>query len=201
MYPQDIMKEFYKQIPETTDILITHGPPLGILDKVDNPFIPENSDEPRHAGCEALSEAIERIKPFYHMFGHIHEGYGTLNKGGVSYINAASVNVLYKPVNKPVQFTLPRDKSQFERPADTISDEKEELKNLIKSDKELAKQVVKQAEYIAFEKLKVFSDDHIFWEDPDEFQKQLKDDLNNVEQWKKTFDGFDTLRTFNKFYP
>lgn len=49
------------------DIIMTHGPPEGIL------------DETKHgikAGCEALLRAASRAKPRLYCFGHIHEGYG-----------------------------------------------------------------------------------------------------------------------------
>ncbi|KOC11508.1 Ser/Thr protein [Aspergillus flavus AF70] len=50
------------------DIMLTHGPPYGILDKVVG----------THAsvGCENLFRAVERAKPRLHVFGHIHEAYG-----------------------------------------------------------------------------------------------------------------------------
>lgn len=48
------------------DVLITHGPPAGILDTVQG--IPK--------GSPVLWDHVKRIKPKYHIFGHIHEGYG-----------------------------------------------------------------------------------------------------------------------------
>jgi len=60
-------------IPNDTEILVTHGPPLGHGDLF--------SGGPR-AGCKDLYDAIEnRIKPLYHIFGHIHEGYGVTTNG------------------------------------------------------------------------------------------------------------------------
>ncbi|KAL5339058.1 Metallo-dependent phosphatase-like protein [Aspergillus crustosus] len=50
------------------DILLTHGPPYGILDQV------VGSGE--SVGCEHLYRAVERARPAVHVFGHIHEGYG-----------------------------------------------------------------------------------------------------------------------------
>ncbi|KAI9371527.1 Metallo-dependent phosphatase-like protein [Aspergillus egyptiacus] len=49
------------------DILLTHGPPHGILD-----FVPGAGN----VGCESLYRAVERSRPALHVFGHIHEGYG-----------------------------------------------------------------------------------------------------------------------------
>ena len=68
-------------IPENTDILITHGPPQGLHDEVDEVY-----SGPRNVGCPHLRRAIERIRPRLHVFGHIHEGHGvtrvTWKEGG-----------------------------------------------------------------------------------------------------------------------
>jgi Icc-related predicted phosphoesterase len=89
----------WKEIPTETDILITHGPPKDILD------LCYSKD---HAGCEFLREEIlNRIKPKYHVFGHIHETYGTEVIGETTFINASSVDHFYKPINPPVVFELP----------------------------------------------------------------------------------------------
>ena len=94
--------EKWKKIPTDTDILITHGPPYKILDKTfDNTY----------TGCEDLLKEIqERIKPLYHIFGHIHEGYGVQKVGETTFINASTCTLSYRPTNKPVVFTLPRKK-------------------------------------------------------------------------------------------
>lgn len=49
------------------DIVLTHGPPYGILDETDK-------NEP--VGCPFLLQALKRCRPRLHCFGHIHEGYG-----------------------------------------------------------------------------------------------------------------------------
>lgn len=49
------------------DILLTHGPPAGILDQT------SHGDE---VGCEHLLRAVRRCRPRLHCFGHIHEGWG-----------------------------------------------------------------------------------------------------------------------------
>lgn len=51
-------------IPADADIVMTHGPPKGILD-----WCPQGN-----VGCENLLRAIRRVKPMMHCFGHIHEG-------------------------------------------------------------------------------------------------------------------------------
>ena len=53
-------------IPETVDIIMTHGPAKGILD-----WCPEGN-----VGCKNLLQAVCRVKPKMHCFGHIHESNG-----------------------------------------------------------------------------------------------------------------------------
>ena len=56
-------------IPDSTDVLITHGPPIGVLDL----SVYDNIS----CGCDNLLDAVtNRVKPRLHIFGHIHEGYG-----------------------------------------------------------------------------------------------------------------------------
>ena len=54
-------------MPKQVDILITHCPPFGILDKA-------NSN--KNGGSKALQAISAHRKPKYHIFGHIHEGFG-----------------------------------------------------------------------------------------------------------------------------
>ncbi len=65
------------------------------------------------AGDPELKKAVqERIKPLYHIFGHIHETYGVKKIGETTFINASTCNFRYAPVNKPIVFELPvREKS------------------------------------------------------------------------------------------
>jgi Icc-related predicted phosphoesterase len=86
----------YAQIPKGTDILITHGPPYGIMDI---------NDVGRHCGSKALRDAVERVKPKLHVFGHIHEGrenYSKLTVDGTQYVNASIMNERYRPNNPAV---------------------------------------------------------------------------------------------------
>jgi Icc-related predicted phosphoesterase len=88
------LKEKWDMIPVNTDILITHGPPLGKLDYVRYPN--------ENVGCEELMKRVEEIKPKIHVFGHIHEGYGYVFDGNTHYINAAVLNGRYEFRNKPI---------------------------------------------------------------------------------------------------
>ena len=80
-------------IPDDTDVLITHGPPLGILDQ---PF-----GRGEHAGCELLLKRVEEVRPKLHVFGHIHGGYGQQRVGDTLFVNASLCNEAYQPVNPP----------------------------------------------------------------------------------------------------
>lgn len=86
-------------IPAGTDILITHGPPIGHGD-----FCFDG----QRAGCvELLTTVQQRVKPQYHIFGHIHEGYGVTTDGHTQFINASTCNLRYQPINPPIVFDFP----------------------------------------------------------------------------------------------
>ena len=82
-------------IPEGIDVLITHCPPFGIGDL---------ATQGETAGCRDLLEAVERIKPDVHIFGHIHEGYGTTTNGATTFINASGCDQLYQLANQPIVY-------------------------------------------------------------------------------------------------
>merc|ERR1712192_152305 len=68
-------------IPDSLDILITHGPALHHLDCV---------GRGRHAGCPSLLQRVKATAPRYHLFGHIHEEGGReVIEDGTTFINAA----------------------------------------------------------------------------------------------------------------
>ena len=91
------IKTHWDLIPENTDILITHGPVHGILDK---------TIYGKKVGCEALCDKITEIRPKAHIFGHIHEAYGQLFRQDTLFVNASILDVRYKLINKPVMFNL-----------------------------------------------------------------------------------------------
>ncbi|KRX05198.1 hypothetical protein PPERSA_06832 [Pseudocohnilembus persalinus] len=98
MYDPKNAKEIWDKIPDKTDILITHGPPKEILDKCINQ---------QNAGCPELkNQVLNRVKPLYHIFGHIHESYGQQIIENTTFINACTVNIAYRVQNKPIQFKL-----------------------------------------------------------------------------------------------
>jgi Icc-related predicted phosphoesterase len=88
------LKEKWGNIPSNTDILITHGPAYGYVDKV--------IGRVENLGCELLTERIKEIKPKIHVCGHIHSGYGYTFDGDTHYINASVLNESYIYYNKPL---------------------------------------------------------------------------------------------------
>lgn len=83
-FPADRIK-LYSQIPEDTDVLITHGPPMGILDR--SPGVVH------HAGCPELLGVVNRIQPKLHIFGHVHGAHGVVSAGQTLFVNAALLGV------------------------------------------------------------------------------------------------------------
>ena len=94
------LEHYWSLIPEDTDVLITHGPPHGILD------LPFGKGEP--AGCKLLLKRVEVVRPRVHIFGHIHGSYGQKQIGSTLFVNACLCNEAYDPVNPPQIIDLDR---------------------------------------------------------------------------------------------
>lgn len=90
------IKKYWDMIPGDTSMVVTHGPPHGILDLVDPGTRREDN-----VGCKDLLDAILRIKPKIHIFGHIHEGYGRQILNGTTFVNASIMTEYYDPTNLP----------------------------------------------------------------------------------------------------
>jgi Icc-related predicted phosphoesterase len=98
------LEQFYNEMPNTLDVLITHGPPLGILDP---------GFKTKHAGSQALRNAIERRQIRHHVFGHLHGAGGqtvseTLNDAHtVTYFsNVSACNEYYSITHSPFTINL-----------------------------------------------------------------------------------------------
>lgn len=86
----------YANIPDDTDILITHSPPYGILDlddSIDSEFI--------NYGSEELRDRVMQISPRAHLFGHIHRQHGETTQNGVIFSNGAIMNEDYSKLSVP----------------------------------------------------------------------------------------------------
>jgi len=95
------LREAWNRIPIDTDVLITHGPPHGILDQVRGG---------PHLGCEELKIRLAAVKPKVHVFGHIHDGFGVAWDESRLYLNASQLNEEYRPVNRPIEVEFTAEK-------------------------------------------------------------------------------------------
>jgi Icc-related predicted phosphoesterase len=94
MYQEEIGRNIWEAIPENVDFLLTHGPCYGILDEV---------VRGEKAGCPYLLREVQKKKPKYHIFGHIHESYGIFDGGYTTFINCSRMNERYLPVNGNIE--------------------------------------------------------------------------------------------------
>jgi Icc-related predicted phosphoesterase len=93
----EALRRIWAKIPAGLDVLLTHGPPAGILDR---------TWDGREVGCADLLDAVNRAHPRFHVFGHIHEAYGRLERDGTLFVNASTCDRLYRPVHAPVVVDL-----------------------------------------------------------------------------------------------
>ena len=100
------LREKWFNIPNSTDILITHGPPFGHLD-----ITPYGN---LNVGCELLRVRLDSLKPKIHVFGHVHSGYGYKFYEGTHFINAAVLNERYRYENKPITIDWNPDTNEIE---------------------------------------------------------------------------------------
>lgn len=102
---EDIQKH-WDLIPNDADIVVTHGPCYGILDSLERFNGMTQEFEMEHLGDSQLLDKILEVKPKLHISGHIHPGYGTLTRDGITFINAAICNDDYKAVNAPIEIDI-----------------------------------------------------------------------------------------------
>ncbi|GAB4535206.1 MAG: hypothetical protein Tsb0020_50530 [Haliangiales bacterium] len=84
------LAEKWALIPEHTDVLITHGPPLGVGDNQHAEVMRAEDSYLHRAGCEALQAAVARLAPALHMFGHIHQDGGLWQRERTTYANVTT---------------------------------------------------------------------------------------------------------------
>jgi hypothetical protein len=86
------LAERWSCIPTAVDVLVTHGPPQGILDDVSG-YRGVPADAPvdeRRAGCADLAARVRVVRPRLHLFGHIHTGRGVVDDGGTRFVNCTT---------------------------------------------------------------------------------------------------------------
>ena len=90
----------YASIPADTHILVTHGPPYGILDRGPGSI--------HRQGCTELRIAVMTLQPRLHVFGHVHAGYGTCQTEKTLYVNAALLGWLGDLENRLIVLDITR---------------------------------------------------------------------------------------------
>ena len=86
----------WRNIPSRASIVVTHGPPKGILDATRDhaKLVEQTGDRP-------LRERVIEVNPKYHIFGHLHEEEDIFNTGiyrnpnicNTSFVNVACSNM------------------------------------------------------------------------------------------------------------
>ncbi len=83
------LDELWQSIPDDIDVLISHGPPNGILDRT----LDFQTHRPVHVGSQSLTRHVmHRIQPKLHAFGHIHDELDIDNFGSIQHSETLFVN-------------------------------------------------------------------------------------------------------------
>ncbi len=80
-YSEENIYTFLDSLLPGSDILITHTPPVGILDR---------TTFGHHGGSESIRKVVEKYRPVLHVFGHIHESPGVERIGETVFVNAGA---------------------------------------------------------------------------------------------------------------
>lgn len=96
LYSDADARDVWSKVPDGVDVLVTHGPPAGILDR---------TSRGRQVGDALLRHRVAELRPRVHCFGHVHESYGTKVSNNTMFCNAAVFNghapvVVDVPLNK-----------------------------------------------------------------------------------------------------
>ncbi|MBX3138620.1 metallophosphatase domain-containing protein [Candidatus Obscuribacterales bacterium] len=83
----------WQKVPDHVDVLVTHGPPKGILDRA--PLWPTLGDE-------FLLERVLQVRPKVHCFGHVHHSAGVTEQNGTTFVNAACLTEKYQPTENVI---------------------------------------------------------------------------------------------------
>lgn len=94
----DDLRRCWRAVPTGIDVLVTHTPPYGVMDQ-----------DPRggRSGCELLRDALVRIRPRLHVFGHLHGTHGVVERDGTIYVNASIADDRYEVHREPIVIDLP----------------------------------------------------------------------------------------------
>ena len=90
--PPNVLRERWQLIPDATNVLITHTPPFGVLDR---------NRSGKSCGCPSLRERVRDVRPHVHCFGHIHASAGQTEIDGTNFVNATVVDSSYRLARPP----------------------------------------------------------------------------------------------------
>ena len=94
----------WNEVPDDTDVVISHGPPRGYGDSCPDYVLPHRMV---NVGCDYQLERLKQIRPKLNVCGHIHDAYGVyLTDFGTVVANASSCTRGYKPKNLPLVFNI-----------------------------------------------------------------------------------------------
>jgi predicted phosphohydrolase len=102
--PKD-RERHWSKVPDDTHVLVTHGPPFGILD------LP-----PGHAERMGDPELLNRVRELHslklHAFGHVHGAHGVVvEQDGITFANVALMGHLGDLVQEPTVMRMTTKKS------------------------------------------------------------------------------------------
>ena len=106
------MSMYTDNIPTTTDVLVSHGPPYSILDTV-GPVLPQNVRPSDYLGSKDLyarCQNLPKLKAVF--FGHIHSSHGEDRRLGVNYFNCSILDEGYLRRFEPVTTAIKIDDGQ-----------------------------------------------------------------------------------------
>jgi Icc-related predicted phosphoesterase len=107
MAPEAELEAVWARIPAEVEIVLVHGPALGVLDR---------TRDGRHAGSASLRARLDELPRLRLVAsGHIHEAYGQTaiprlapgaERGSIACVNASFVDAAYRPGNPPLELEL-----------------------------------------------------------------------------------------------
>lgn len=82
------LADAYRQVPDGTDVVISHGPPRGLCDR---------TEKGRDVGAVQAVAMLGRVEPSVYVCGHIHEAFGSAQSGRTEVLNVSYVDERYQP--------------------------------------------------------------------------------------------------------
>jgi len=101
-YKRNEVEKVWSCLP-ACDVLVTHGPPLGIGD--------ERGSGARLGCPELLRQVVDNVKPTFHIYGHVHQDAGVRTAQETTFVNAATCDYMGSPIRKPIVLLLPKNRN------------------------------------------------------------------------------------------